>query len=153
MRRSQSLATALFAVLLAGCFAAQAHAGTIRRLYTFDGFAYPASDLLAGPDGYFYGAAKLDDAVPVYAGGSIYRLSPSGEFKVLYRFPKWNPEGTQVFRGGSPVQSGLTMAADGNLYGISAGFQGGPSLLFSVTPTGVYSVVRDIGSAFGALEG
>ena len=85
-------------------------------------------------DGLFYG---FDATNP----GSIFRISPSGVFKILYQF-----DGTH---GGQPV--GLTLGTDGNFYGTTK--QGGSDndgVIFKLTPTGQFSVLHTFGSAMDA---
>lgn len=92
--------------------------------------------LMEGSDGNFYGTTFQGGDSNL---GTIFRISPTGDFKVLYNFCSlancadgWLPQ--------SPPIQGL----DGNFYGVvTAGgsMQGG--LLYKLTPSGSYSVVRN----------
>jgi uncharacterized repeat protein (TIGR03803 family) len=67
--------------------------------------------------------------------GTIYKLTPSGQYTLLYTFPKND--------AGIPGQ--LIEASDGKLYG-SIGEGSGNSLLFSIAKSGHYSVVYQMSS-------
>ena len=61
--------------------------------------------------------------------GTVWRLSPAGQFTLLHAF-----NGSD---GGQPV-AGLTFGSDGNLFGTSHGLSGF-STVFRVTPDGVFA--------------
>lgn len=95
------------------------HKGDLRALYRFDfdGFARtgknPVAELLLGPGGALYGTAKIG-GTPVDdpdRKGVVFRLNLKGGIKVLHTFTG-APDGAQP-------TSGLTPAADGNLYGVT----------------------------------
>ncbi len=97
-------------------------------------------------DGNFYGTTFQGG---INNSGTIFRISPSGEFKVLYNFCSLAncADGWLPF---SPPIQGI----DGNLYGTADGggsMQGG--VMYKLTPSGTYSVVRNFcgyGSGFCA---
>lgn len=73
-----------------------------------------------------------------FNSGTIFEITSTNKFKVLHTFS---------FNGGQAPTKGLTLAADGNYYGVgindddfaaSAGF----GTIFKVTPSGVYSTVH-----------
>lgn len=91
---------------------------------------YPASGLITGPDGNFYGtteSAVPTNAVPGCAGsgafgpaGTVYRLTPAGVLTTLSCFT-YDSAGRHA--DGSGPDAALTLGADGAFYGttISAG--------------------------------
>lgn len=84
------------------------HFKTIRSFHNV--IRYPAGELLYAPDGYFYGTAENGAS----GFGAVYRMKPDGSgFKVLHAF-----QGTSA-DGGNPT-AGLTLAPDGNLYGVTS---------------------------------
>jgi uncharacterized repeat protein (TIGR03803 family) len=73
-----------------------------------------------------------------FNSGTIFEITSTNKFKVLHTFS---------FNGGQAPTKGLTLAADGNYYGVgindddfdtTAGF----GTIFKVTPSGVYSTVH-----------
>jgi uncharacterized repeat protein (TIGR03803 family) len=117
--------------------------GTLTTLHNFcllpncvDG-AIPFGNLVQAPDGTFFGTT-VSGGTHNYAG-TAFRMSPSGNLKVIYSFcAKANCE------DGSYVSAGLVLASGGNLYGTTA--QGGYSFTkcngsgcgtaFRITPSG-----------------
>jgi uncharacterized repeat protein (TIGR03803 family) len=90
---------------------------------------YPASSLVEGADGNFYGVTSLGTYLPVF-----FQVSSAGELNVTYQFPL---SGNLV-----PDPSGAPFAAtDGNFYGANAE-QGSTNCtqgcggIYSVTPAG-----------------
>jgi len=88
--------------------------GNFTNLHTFsgpgDGYE-PWAGLVQGSDGNFYGTTI--SVVGVETGnGTLFRISPSGNFTNLYSFPN-NPS------GGGPM-GGLVQGTDGNFYGTDA---------------------------------
>ena len=94
--------------------------GELQGIHHFnpDGYARdgkdPIGELLQGPDGRLYGTASIGGE-PVddpSRAGTIFQLSLKGsKFKVVHTF-------TQAPDGSSPW-TGLTVGADGNLYGVT----------------------------------
>jgi uncharacterized repeat protein (TIGR03803 family) len=66
------------------------------------------TQLIALPDGTFYGASRVGGA---YGGGTIFRMSASGKVTVLYSFC------SQANCADGSHPNALTLASDGNLYG------------------------------------
>jgi uncharacterized repeat protein (TIGR03803 family) len=116
-RRMPRILSVTLAVLLLGA-AASGQVYTESILYTFSGASFgnhPSSGLIQASDGNFYGT--LYD----YYGfnGSVYRLTPSGEFTTIYAF------GGGL--DGALPETSLIEGPDGALYGTtSAG--GGPGV-------------------------
>jgi uncharacterized repeat protein (TIGR03803 family) len=87
---------------------------------------YPYAPLLQGTDGNLYGA--------IYSGGPngagvIYKLTLSGQYTMLYAFPK-----------GFDNPTSLLQASDGNLYGSTLG-ENTYSKLFRITTSGEYTTL------------
>jgi uncharacterized repeat protein (TIGR03803 family) len=92
--------------------------------------------LLEGSDGNFYGTTFEGGNSNL---GTIFRISPSGDFKVLYNFCALANCVDGVLPQSPPIQG-----IDGNFYGVVTGggsMQGGA--LYKLTPSGTYSVVRN----------
>ncbi len=108
-------------------------AGVLTTLYSFCPQNYcpdgqnPEGTLAEGLDGNFYGTAVGGG---LYKEGTVFRISPSGDFKLLYTF-----EGTPPYGGG------LTLANDGNFYGALN------ESLYRITPQGVYTGLSQLDSA------
>jgi uncharacterized repeat protein (TIGR03803 family) len=70
----------------------------------------PNATLVLGPDGNFYGVTEYGGTCSAdeYGCGTIFRISPSGDFATVYTF-----RGSD---GRQPV-TGLTLGSDGNFYG------------------------------------
>jgi uncharacterized repeat protein (TIGR03803 family) len=77
---------------------------------------YGASGLVQATDGQFYGLIFAGGAHDL---GSLFRLSPSGDFSILHDFQ--GPEGAQPY-------GALVQASDGFLYGTTVGGASGPTL-------------------------
>jgi uncharacterized repeat protein (TIGR03803 family) len=107
--------------------------GTYTSLYSFVGF--PSNDgegpntLLQGSDGNFYGTT---DAGGTSGNGTVFRISPSGNYTNLYSF-NGSPDGA------TPQQAGLVQGSDGNFYGTTTAGgtndedNGGDGTVFSFT--------------------
>jgi uncharacterized repeat protein (TIGR03803 family) len=92
--------------------------------------------LTEGSDGNFYGATSDNGK---HNDGEVFRVSPSGEFKVLHTFCSLANCADGGFADSPPIQG-----IDGNFYGVASGGgsrQGG--VMYKLTPSGTYSVVRD----------
>jgi len=126
--------------------------GTLSTFYSFpvcaqscEGGESPTS-VIQGSDGNFYGVAQVGANE---AEGSIFRITPTGTFTVLYNFSCAQencPDGAEP--------NGLTQATDGNFYGTT--FIGGilncPGLgpnsspspcgtIFRITPGGTFTSI------------
>ena len=114
--------------------------GVYTALYTFQGSPdgqNPQANLYLASDGNFYGTTARGGAD---GNGTIFRISPTGVFTLLYTF-------TGGTDGGFP-SAGLIEASDGNLYGTTvsggavnaAGFTG-YGTIFQLTPNGVLNTI------------
>jgi uncharacterized repeat protein (TIGR03803 family) len=105
--------------------------------YATDG-ANPYAALFQGSDGNFYGTASQGG---VSHGGTVFKMTPGGILTVLHAFAGGTTDGA------SPA-AGVIQAADGNLYGTtSAGGASGEGTVFSITPTGGFSILHSFSSA------
>ena len=101
-----------------GCAYKITSLGQITILYSFGSFIYdglnPASNLLVGRDGYFYGTTTGGGSA---GEGAIYQLSPQGLETVLHSFG----DGSVTNDGNETAgANGLVQASDGNFYGTTA---------------------------------
>lgn len=98
--------------------------------------AFPSSGLIRSRDGNFY--AYMDGGIDSYQSmGSVFRLSPAGEFSVIYRFPGYQPTAPLYPAGG------LVEGADGALYGAANGLA---AVLYRIGKDGSYTVLHTTGS-------
>jgi uncharacterized repeat protein (TIGR03803 family) len=115
--------------------------GEFTTLYTFcptrpcTGGGAPTGIIL-GADGNFYGTT--DGGGNASGSGTIFSISPTGEFKLLYTFCSLTPnclDGAQAFY--PPI-----LGSDGNLYGVTwGGGSLGGGALYELTPSGTYTVL------------
>ncbi|NBX87837.1 MAG: hypothetical protein EBQ97_04900, partial [Bacteroidetes bacterium] len=122
-----------------------AAAGTLYRYGTDNTFTvlytFTTSSALGGgplgltlsPAGTLYGVTAYSDQPN--GRGALYKRTPDGVITVLYDFN--NTQGNN--RPSGPV----TLAADGNLYGVSTSQDQRTALIYRVTLGGVYSAVKD----------
>ena len=73
--------------------------------------------------------------------GTVWKLTPAGEFVLLHVFPSTGVDGGHS-------SSGLTMGADGNLYGVTYGLNGFGTV-FRVTPAGVFTNLHSFDQSVG----
>jgi uncharacterized repeat protein (TIGR03803 family) len=112
--------------------------GALTKLYNFPSgtfSGYFAVPLLQASDGNLYGATAYGGTNGM---GAIYKLTLSGQYTLLYSFPKGNLGGPTTLIEGS----------DGNLYGATLGVitNGGYSQLFRISKKGQFSIVYNMSS-------
>jgi uncharacterized repeat protein (TIGR03803 family) len=85
--------------------------GTCTTLYSFgdspDG-ATPQAGLVLGSDGNFYGTTVAGGLTNYAANGTVFRISPSGQYSNLYSFGA---------PGSGGPEAALVQGSDGNFYG------------------------------------
>jgi uncharacterized repeat protein (TIGR03803 family) len=121
-----------------------AQAQTFSTIYNFTGGTdggNPLNGFLIGPSGNLWGTTSSGGK---YGAGVVFRLSESGEEKVLYSF-------TGGADGANP-NSSLIFDSSGNLYGTTySGGASGAGAVFEVTQAGVETVLYSFtGGADGA---
>ena len=129
--------------------------GSLTPLYAFSGGidgAFPLAGLVQGTDGNFYGTTYEGGLVNVNGGfgfGTIFRISPAGDFQSLY-----------TFRGGSDgafPSAALVQGSDGSFYGTAyyggdLSLNGGNGLgtIFQITPGGQFTTLHTFKGSDGA---
>jgi len=119
--------------------------GELTTEYSFYGYGdaiFPVAPPIQSADGSFYGTATHGGLSDL---GAIYKLTPSGEYTLLYQFPA---DGTQ----GSVPYAPLLQAADGNFYGTTSGegFCQDCGSIFKLTPAGVLTTLHTFSGSYGA---
>jgi uncharacterized repeat protein (TIGR03803 family) len=101
---------------------------------------HPSAPLIQTPDGSLYGTAAGGSG----AAGAIFRIDPQGQYAVLHEFS--HLPGSP----GGAYPSGLTLASDGLLYGITQGDGGG---VFRIsTDGGDFTVIHEGPGTSGLIQ-
>jgi uncharacterized repeat protein (TIGR03803 family) len=119
--------------------------GELTTLYSFctqencaDGM-YPSGTLMQAIDGSFYGTTQ--DGGPhgnSFGGGTVFRITPSGELTTLYGFCAQEFCGD----GSGPESVGLVQATDGDFYGTTtSGGANNFGTVFKITPGGALTTI------------
>jgi uncharacterized repeat protein (TIGR03803 family) len=156
--------TTLAAILaLSLAAAAEAQTGTINQLFAFTCGGGIGSQtcpqgarpdlIIQASDGNFYGGAQVtDEGVSDPQGGTLFKLTPAGQFTKLFTFTQ-NSSG-QFLNGNNPV-NGFVEANDGFLYGTT--FNGGEQndgVLFRISKTGTgFKVLHSFCSSANCADG
>src|ERR1700676_2367019 len=115
----------------------------------------PTAPTVQGMDGSFYGTTSQWGNTKIctysYGGcGVVYRITPSGKFKVIYTFDQTN---------GANPDDPVTLGTDGNFYGttVDGGSVGktfkNSGVVFRVTPSGKYTVLYAFCSQTNCTDG
>src|SRR5580692_2281303 len=154
--------TSVMALVLGLSLAVTARAQTINQLFAFTCTKGVSSDtcpegarpdiILQASDGNFYGAAQVsDEGVTDPQGGTLFKLTPAGEFARLFTFTR----GASGFLNGDNPADGFVEANDGLLYGTT--FNGGTQndgVLFRISKTGTgFKVLHNFCSSANCSEG
>jgi uncharacterized protein (TIGR03437 family) len=106
--------------------------------------ANPRTGLVQGADGNLYGTAN-------YNNGTIFKISTSGTFSVVYSFCFPNQ---QVCSDGRTPEGALILGKDGNFYGTTS--SGGPKnegTIFKLTPQGALTTLYNFCSRPSCADG
>ena len=154
--------TSVMTLVLGLSLAVTARAQTINQLFAFTCTRGATSDtcpqgarpdiVIQASDGNFYGAAQVtDEGVSDPQGGTLFKLTPSGEFTRLFTFV----QGSSGFLNGNNPADGFVEANDGFLYG--ATFNGGKQnagVLFRISKTGTgFRVLHNFCSSASCADG
>ena len=110
----------------------------------------PFGGLLLAGDGNFYGGTILGGTGKYKTnkrGGTIFRLNPQTGLTTIYSFC----EHAVCRDGESP--GGMTLGADGNLYGRASGGQYGLGMAFMMTTGGTLTTLHNFHGADGSYPG
>lgn len=157
--------------------------GTLTTLHTFCSVGSPCSDgqspavLIQGSDGNFYGTTQfggsgaaitfLDgstNGTTYNGGGTVFKITPSGQLTTLYSFCKNGGDASQCADGFEP--NDLIEGNDGNLYGTtqyggtgayagsaSSAQDNGAGNAFRITPSGSLNVIYNFCSLSNCSDG
>jgi uncharacterized repeat protein (TIGR03803 family) len=126
----------------------------LTTLYSFSGAdgAFPASQLIKGPDANFYGITRYGGTTNQFlrdGGGTVFRMTRSGILQTLYSFGTVWDSNRGVARDGSFPNS-LILGIEGNFYGSTAGggfctacdfAVPGTGTIFKLTPSGIITTL------------
>jgi uncharacterized repeat protein (TIGR03803 family) len=129
-------------VLAALCAAIPAYAQKYSVVYDLGNRTgdpiWPSGSLAQGTDGALYGQSTSGGA---YGLGTVFKITPSGEMRVLYDFCP------QAFCGIQP-QGGLTLRPDGHFIGTTQyGGLNGSGTIFDISQTGSLTVLHSFTSS------
>jgi len=119
-------------------------AGVFTTLHSFDTSVeggQPKAALIQGIDGNFYGTT-------VYGGtnhiGTIYKMTPAGVVTVLHNC-------SNAVTDGYYAGTGLTLAGDGNFYGVMGnGGANANGIVYQITPGGTFALLHSFNTTDGA---
>ena len=113
-----------------------------QSIYSFgsspDDSLWPNSELVAGPDGNFYGTTAFGGQ---RSEGTVFRISSNGSEAVLFSFG-------QVQSDGLSPSAGVVLGNDGNFYGTTDGGGAyGGGTVFRLTPGGTEAILHSFGGS------
>jgi uncharacterized repeat protein (TIGR03803 family) len=165
VRKKTRSFTSVMILVLGLSLAATANAqssGTINQMFAFTCTSGSNKDtcpqgarpdiILQGSDGNFYGAAQVtDDGVSDPQGGTLFKLTPTGEFTKLFTFT----QDSSGFLNGNNPASGFVEANDGFLYGTTVnGGKQNDGVLFRISKTGTdFKVLHNFCASANCADG
>jgi uncharacterized repeat protein (TIGR03803 family) len=122
--------------------------GTLTTLHFFDGTDGSEPDgLIQASDGNFYGTTNGGRP---NGAGSVFKITPDGTLTTLYTFCSQSG----CADGGHPTPPGLVQAANGDLYGTTAGGNGiGYGTVFKITTSGTLTTLHSFCSKTNCADG
>lgn len=126
--------------------------GTVTVLHSFNSTngSYPFAGVTWGRDGLLYGATQIGG---LNGNGTVFKVTTNGNFTSLFSFaaPVANGSGASTNLAGASPLGGLTLGADGNLYGVARlGGQYGRGTAFRMTTNGVLTVLANFNGTNGS---
>ncbi len=129
--------------------------GTLTTLYSFcsepgcaDGAA-PSAALVLASDGNFYGTTQAFGLGPFGNGGTVFRITATGELTTLYGFCSQSG----CADGQWPI-GGLVEGRDGDFYGTTVyGGANGSGTVFKIAPNGTLITLYSFCSESGCADG
>ena len=138
-------ASLIFAFCIAAVIASPAQTFTIRASFDGTNGANPYTGLVQGTNGNFYGTTFEGGT---NGEGTVFEITPAGTLTTLYNFcsqPK-------CYDGAGP--SGLILATNGNLYGITSSMEViNLGTIFEITPEGTFTTIYHFCPQFGCDDG
>jgi uncharacterized repeat protein (TIGR03803 family) len=137
----------------AGTFYKMTLSGEFTTVFSFCA-THPCTDgagptgIILGGDGNFYGTTGVGGSAA--NGGTLFSISPTGQFKLLYTFCSLTPN---CLDGQNPFYPPI-LGSDGNFYGVTwAGGSLGGGVLYELTPSGTYTVLYNFCAASQGCSG
>src|SRR5579864_206234 len=113
--------------------------------------ASPQGSLVQASDGNFYGTATRGGAQNANDGGTVYKISPSGQFTLLDTFAA---DANGNFSNGSFPVGSLVEGNDGFLYGATANSGArGAGVIFKINKLGEFRLLHSFCSASLCADG
>jgi uncharacterized protein (TIGR03437 family) len=138
----------LFAAVALCAAAASLQGQTLTTLASFDwtNGSGPASALMQGADGNFYGTTQVGGA---FLNGNVFKLTPGGTLTSLYNFCS-----VSYCADGQVPITGLVQGTDGNFYGTAyAGGANSVGTVFKLSPGGALTTLYAFCSQAGCSDG
>lgn len=129
-------------------------AQTFTTLHSFSGpdGMNPYAGLVQAWDGNYYGTTIMGGTGAGLGGGTIFKMTPTGRFTMLFDFTCPGYVGADLTcENGSVPMAGLIQTADGNLYGTTYGAPAsGSGTIFKIALDGTLTTLFYFGGSNGA---
>jgi len=111
----------------------------------------PTGSLVQASDGNFYGTAVFGGAHNTNDGGTVFRISPAGQFALLHTFVA---DKSGNFMNGNGPMGGLVEGKDGFLYGATtAGGAHNAGVIFKISKFGKFKLLHSFCSEAECADG